>query len=88
MPPQAAPADGRPQGADAPINQSREADHTALPLHTPEWASRPWFLRTGWPHEGYDQREQSFRPGDGCASRMHRDQRRSHPPAQGSVVLS
>jgi hypothetical protein len=24
----------------------------ARPLHTPEWASRPWFLRAGWPHEG------------------------------------
>jgi hypothetical protein len=27
MPPEAAPAEGRPKGADAPMNQSREAHH-------------------------------------------------------------
>jgi hypothetical protein len=38
MPPKAAPAEGRPEGADAPINQSREAHHPARPLHSPEGA--------------------------------------------------
>jgi hypothetical protein len=38
LPPQA--ADRRSaQGADAPINQSREAHHTARPLHSPLRAS-------------------------------------------------
>ena len=36
LPPQAAPAGGRPEGADAPMNQSREAHHTARPHHSPE----------------------------------------------------
>jgi hypothetical protein len=35
MPPQAAPAEGRPKGADAPMNQSREALLTVRPLHSP-----------------------------------------------------
>jgi hypothetical protein len=39
MPPKAAPAEGRPKGADAPMNQSREAHHSARPLHSPEGAS-------------------------------------------------
>jgi hypothetical protein len=38
MPPEAAPAEGRPKGADAPINLSREAHHPARPLHSPEGA--------------------------------------------------
>jgi hypothetical protein len=36
MPPQAAPAEGRPEGAAAPMHQSREAHHPARPLHSPE----------------------------------------------------
>ena len=36
LPPQAAPAEGRPEGADAPLNQSCEAHHPARPLHSPE----------------------------------------------------
>ena len=36
MPPKAAPANGRPKGADAPLHQSREAHHPARPLHSPE----------------------------------------------------
>jgi hypothetical protein len=32
-------AEGRPKGADAPMNQSREAHHTARPLHSPEGPS-------------------------------------------------
>jgi hypothetical protein len=38
LPPKAATAEGRPQGADAPLNQSREAHHTARPHHSPEGA--------------------------------------------------
>jgi hypothetical protein len=38
MPPKAAPAEGRPKGADAPMNQSREAHLAAWPLHSPEGA--------------------------------------------------
>jgi hypothetical protein len=48
LPPKAAPAEGRPQGADAPINQSREALLAARPHHSPEGGhsevapSLPW----------------------------------------------
>jgi hypothetical protein len=38
MPPQAARTVGPPEGADAPLNQSREAHHAARPLHSPEGA--------------------------------------------------
>jgi hypothetical protein len=38
LPPQAAPAKGRAQGANAPMDQSREAHHPARPLHSPEGA--------------------------------------------------
>jgi hypothetical protein len=36
MPPKAAQAEGLPEGADAPMNQSREAHRSARPLHSPE----------------------------------------------------
>jgi hypothetical protein len=36
MPPKAAPAVGRPKGADAPMHQSHEAHRSARPLHSPE----------------------------------------------------
>jgi hypothetical protein len=36
MPLQAARTVGPPEGADAPLNQSREAHHAARPLHSPE----------------------------------------------------
>jgi hypothetical protein len=36
LPPKAAPTKGRPEGAAAPMNQSREAHHPAWPLHSPE----------------------------------------------------
>jgi hypothetical protein len=36
MPPKAARAEGRPKGAAEPLNRSREAHHTARPLHSPE----------------------------------------------------
>jgi hypothetical protein len=39
LPPKAAPAVGRPEGADASMNQSREAHLAARPLHSPEGAS-------------------------------------------------
>jgi hypothetical protein len=35
LPPKAAQAEGLPQGADAPMGQSREAHHSARPLHSP-----------------------------------------------------
>jgi hypothetical protein len=35
LPPKAAPAKGRPNGADAPMHQSREAHHPARPHHSP-----------------------------------------------------
>ena len=35
LPPKAAPAEGRPEGTDAPMNQSREAHLAARPLHSP-----------------------------------------------------
>jgi hypothetical protein len=38
LPPKAAPAAGRPEGADAPINQLREAHRSVRPLHSPEGA--------------------------------------------------
>jgi hypothetical protein len=41
MPPKAAPAEGRPEGADAPLNQSREALLAARPLHSPEGGHGP-----------------------------------------------
>jgi hypothetical protein len=44
MPPQAAPAEGRPKGADAPMNQSREAHHPARPRYPPEEAQRQGLL--------------------------------------------
>jgi hypothetical protein len=36
LPPQVAPAEGLPEGVDAPLNQSREAHHPARSLHSPE----------------------------------------------------
>jgi hypothetical protein len=36
LPPKAAQAEGLSQGADAPMNQSREAHLAARPLHSPE----------------------------------------------------
>lgn len=38
LPPQAARTVGPPNGADAPMNQWREAHHPARPLHSPEGA--------------------------------------------------
>jgi hypothetical protein len=35
LPPKAAPAEGRPEGADAPLHQSREAHLAARPFHAP-----------------------------------------------------
>jgi len=35
LPQKAAPAEGRPKGAGAPMNQSREAHLAARPLHSP-----------------------------------------------------
>jgi hypothetical protein len=38
MPPKAAQAEGLPEGADAPLNQSREAHRSTRPYHSPEGA--------------------------------------------------
>jgi hypothetical protein len=38
VPPKAAQAEGLPEGADAPMNQSREALLAARPLYSPEGA--------------------------------------------------
>jgi hypothetical protein len=51
MPPEAAPAVGRPKGVDAPMNHSREAHHPARPLHPQGMTSgdpppRPGRVRT------------------------------------------
>jgi hypothetical protein len=52
LPPKAAPAEGRPKGADAPMNQSREAHHPARPLHSPEGGQSAAVFAADWPHEG------------------------------------
>src|ERR687897_1324135 len=36
LPPRVAPAEGRPEGPAAPMDQAREAHHPAWPLHSPE----------------------------------------------------
>jgi hypothetical protein len=41
LPPQAARTEGPPKGADAPLNQSREAHHPAWPLHSPRGGHEP-----------------------------------------------
>jgi hypothetical protein len=58
------------------MNQSREAHHAARPLHSPEGGQSAAILTADWPHEGHDQREQSYRAVDGYASGMRMDQRR------------
>jgi hypothetical protein len=58
MPPQAARTAGPPEGADAPMNQSREAHHSARPLHSPEGGQSAAQPAADWPHEGYDQGRQ------------------------------
>jgi hypothetical protein len=45
MPPKAARAVGPPEGAAAPMNQSRQAHHSAQPLHVPR-GIQPRTLRT------------------------------------------
>jgi hypothetical protein len=54
MPPQAARAEGTPKGADAPLNQSREALLAARPLHSPEGGQAAAALRPTGPTRGYD----------------------------------
>jgi hypothetical protein len=39
-------------GADAPMNQSREAHHAARPLHSPEGGQSAAVFAADWPHEG------------------------------------
>jgi hypothetical protein len=52
MPPKAAQAEGLPEGADAPINQSREAHLAARPLHSPEGGQSAALFAADWPPEG------------------------------------
>jgi hypothetical protein len=40
------------QGADAPLNQSREALLAARPLHSPEGGQSAAVCGADWPHEG------------------------------------
>jgi hypothetical protein len=50
-------AEGRPKGADAPMNQSREAHHPARPLHSPEGTSLNWPR----PYHGSDAHRRAIR---------------------------
>jgi hypothetical protein len=52
MPPQAAQAEGLPEGADAPMNQSREAHLAARPLHSPKGGQSAAGFAADWPPEG------------------------------------
>jgi len=40
------------KNADAPINQSREAHHSARPHHSPEGGQSAAVCTADWPHEG------------------------------------
>jgi hypothetical protein len=53
LPPQAAQAEGLPESADAPINQSREAHRSARPHHSPEGGQSAAVFAADWPHEGH-----------------------------------
>jgi hypothetical protein len=52
LPPKAARAEGLPEGADAPIDQSREALLAARPLHSPEGGQSAAVFAADWPPEG------------------------------------
>jgi hypothetical protein len=52
LPPKAARAEGLPEGADAPIDQSREALLAARPLHSPEGGQSAAKTAADWPPEG------------------------------------
>ena len=52
LPPKAARTEGPPEGADAPLNQPREAHLAAWPLHSPEGGQSAAVLAADWPHEG------------------------------------
>ena len=52
MPPKAAQAECLPEGADAPLNQSREAHLAARPLHSPEGGQSAAGFAADWPPEG------------------------------------
>ena len=40
------------KNADRPMNQSREAHHSAWPLHSPEGGQSAAVFAADWPHEG------------------------------------
>jgi hypothetical protein len=52
MPPKAAQAEGLPEGAAAPMNQSREAHRSARPLHSPKGGQSAAGFAADWPPEG------------------------------------
>jgi hypothetical protein len=52
LPPKAAQAEGLPEGADAPVNQSREAHLAARPLHSPEGGQSAAVFAADWPPSG------------------------------------
>ena len=56
LPPEAARTEGSPEGAAAPMHQSREAHHPARPLHSPKGGQSAAVFAADWPPEGHDQR--------------------------------
>jgi hypothetical protein len=52
LPPEAVRAEGPPEGAAVPLNQSREAHHSARPHHSPEGGQSAAVFAADWPHEG------------------------------------
>jgi hypothetical protein len=60
-PPQAARTAGPPEGAAAPMNQSREAHRSAWPLHSPEGGWSAAGFAADQPHEGHHQPERRSR---------------------------
>jgi hypothetical protein len=73
LPPEAARTAGPPEGADAPLNQSREAHRSARPLHSPEGGQSAAVLRPTGPTKGHDQHEPVARVQRGYATGPRRD---------------
>ena len=56
LPPKAARTAGPLEGADAPVNQSREAHLAARPLHSPKGGQSAAVCAADWPPLGHEQR--------------------------------
>ena len=52
MPPEAARAEGTPRTRPHRIDQSREAHHSARPLHSPKGGQSAAVFAADWPPEG------------------------------------